>query len=196
MILVFDNYDSFTYNLCDYIQQCGNEILVVRNDEMTIEEIEKLDFSGIILSPGPGIPSESGILMPLIHTFHKRVPILGICLGHQAIACYFEESLVKAPFPMHGKVSRIKMIPHPMWNGLPENISVCRYHSLVIDRLTKSELIVTAYSLDDSQIMALSHTNLPIWGIQFHPEAILTEYGMDIINNWLKAFNLHKEFKS
>ncbi len=198
MLLIFDNYDSFTYNLCDYFKQLGQELLVIRNDEKTLDEIEELGFSGIVLSPGPGIPQNSGLMMALIDRWHNRVPILGICLGHQAIGTYFGIELIKAPYPMHGKVSTITTIHHPMWNDLPDKFNVCRYHSLVLDFKINLEgtdqgglLISTATSQDDGLNMAIAHKHLPIWGIQFHPEAILTQCGIEILNNWLKAFILH-----
>lgn len=198
MLLIFDNYDSFTYNLCDYFKQLGQKLLVIRNDEKTLDEIEELDFSGIVLSPGPGIPENSGLLMALIDRWHNRVPILGICLGHQALGTYFGLELIKAPYPIHGKVSTIETINHPMWKGLPDKFDVCRYHSLVLDfKLIREDtnqggiLIPTARSQDDGTNMAIAHKHLPIWGIQFHPEAILTQYGIEILNNWLKAFILH-----
>lgn len=192
LLLIFDNYDSFTFNLCDYFKQLGQELLVIRNDEKTLEEIENIKFSGIVLCPGPGIPETSGILMPLIERWHKKVPFLGICLGHQALGTFFGGHLIKAPYPMHGKVSTIQTAQHIMWNGLPERFDVCRYHSLVNTFTPKNPLLITATSMDDKLIMAIAHQSLPIWGIQFHPEAILTQYGTEILNNWLKAFILQR----
>jgi len=192
LLLLFDNYDSFTYNLYDYFKQLGQEILVIRNDELTLEELENLRFSGIILSPGPGVPESSGILMPLIERWHNRVPILGICLGHQAMGMYFGADLVKAPYPMHGKVSKISTTHHLMWEGIPETFNVCRYHSLVINIPDSIPVHPSGKSLDDGMVMAFAHNTLPIWGIQFHPEAILTQFGLVILNNWLNAFILHK----
>lgn len=192
----------------------GQELLVIRNDEKSLEEIEQLNFSGLVLSPGPGVPENSGLLMELIDRWHERVPILGICLGHQALGTYFGWQLIKASYPMHGKVSTIETMDHPMWKDLPKEMDVCRYHSLVLsvagefiredtnqgedlsvgDNTNRKEpqLIITARSNDDKAIMAVAHKNLPIWGIQFHPEAILTQYGKEILNNWLNAFILHK----
>lgn len=190
MLLLIDNYDSFTYNLCDYFLQLGQQVQVIRNDEKTAEELSEYDFSGIVLSPGPGTPYASGNLMQIIDYWNSKVPILGICLGHQALGCYFGAELIKATYPMHGKISAINMIKHEMWKGIPQNINVCRYHSLVIDLKKNQELIQTAISNDDNSIMAISHKNLPIWGIQFHPEAILTEYGIEILKNWLNSFIL------
>ncbi|MCC6721245.1 MAG: aminodeoxychorismate/anthranilate synthase component II [Bacteroidia bacterium] len=190
MLLLIDNYDSFTYNLCDYFLQLGQQVQVIRNDEKTAEELSEYNFSGIVLSPGPGTPYASGNLMQIIDYWNSKVPILGICLGHQALGCYFGAELIKATNPMHGKISAINMIKHEMWKGIPQNIKVCRYHSLVIDLKINDELIQTAISKDDNSIMAISHKNLPIWGIQFHPEAILTEYGIEILKNWLNSFIL------
>jgi len=192
LLLIFDNYDSFTFNLCDYLKQAGQDLIVIRNDEKSLEEIELLNFTAIVLSPGPGVPETSGILMALIERWHTRVPILGICLGHQALGQFFGAQLVRAAFPMHGKVSRIKTQKHSMWNNIPPTFSVCRYHSLVLKIDKKSDLLVTAQSEDDKEIMAFAHKNLPIYGIQFHPEAILTEYGMQILINWLNTFTLHQ----
>ena len=171
--------------------------MIHNESQKTLDEIEELDFSGIVLSPGPGIPENSGLLMALIDRWHTRVPILGICLGHQALGTYFGLELIKAPYPIHGKVSTIETINHPMWKGLPDKFDACRYHSLVISVGVSSNpnvslLIPTATSLDDGVNMAIAHKHLPIWGIQFHPEAILTQYGIEILNNWLKAFILHK----
>lgn len=217
MLLIFDNYDSFTFNLCDYFRQLGQDLMVVRNDEKSLAEIETLQFSAIVISPGPGVPEHSGILLPLIKRWHNRVPILGICLGHQAIGTFFGLSLAKAPYPMHGKVSTLITSRHPMFNNLPHEFEVCRYHSLSLisddlaqknqeedfhsenlfefnnENFNKLNLIATAFSKDDNCLMALAHKTLPIWGIQFHPEAILSQYGLELLDNWLKSFNLHKQ---
>jgi anthranilate synthase/aminodeoxychorismate synthase-like glutamine amidotransferase len=206
LLLIFDNYDSFTYNLCDYFKQLGQEILVIRNDEKSLSEIENLNFDGIVISPGPGIPKNAGILMALIETWHKRKPMLGICLGHQALGQHFGLHLVNAPYPMHGKVSVLKTNKHPMWHNIPQQFEVCRYHSLVLNfnkKLKKNQtsntlndpnhvISSTGHSLDDNVNMAFAHKNLPIWGLQFHPEAILSQYGHQILNNWLNAFILHQ----
>jgi len=192
LLLIFDNYDSFTFNLCDYFKQLGQELIVIRNDEKTIDEIEQLNFSAIVISPGPGVPDTSGILMDLIKKWHLKVPILGICLGHQALGQFFGAKLIKAPYPMHGKVSTLQTNKHAMWNGLQTEFNVCRYHSLVLKIEEDLPLIVTSLSQDDKMIMAMAHKNLPIWGLQFHPEAILTDNGLEILNNWLKAVTLQR----
>ena len=194
MLLVIDNYDSFTYNLCDYFYQLGQEIHVIRNDVEKVEDYESINFSGIVLSPGPGTPQSSGNLMKIIDYWHSKVPILGICLGHQALGNYFSANLIKAPYPMHGKISEIELCNHSMWNDIPQKIKVCRYHSLVLN-LNKSERIIeTAICKKDNTNMAIAHKKLPIWGIQFHPEAILTEFGIDILKNWLNTFILHNDY--
>ena len=180
---------------------------MIRNDEKSLKEIEELNFDAIVISPGPGIPENAGILMELIAAYYHKKPILGICLGHQALGQFFGLPLIKAPYPMHGKVSNVSIANHPMWNQVPNGFEVCRYHSLVIDfkspnahkldsnsnqkKSVSQDLEATAYSTDDNLCMAFAHKNLPIWGIQFHPEAILTQYGLIILKNWLKAVNLH-----
>lgn len=193
MLLVIDNYDSFTYNLCDYFHQLGEKLIVIRNDEKESVELKTLNFSGIVLSPGPGTPQSSGNLMQIIEYWHDKVPILGICLGHQALGSFFGAKLVKTPYPRHGKISEIALSKHPMWNEMPEKIKVCRYHSLAIEFESSKNLILTSICEHDKINMAFAHQFLPIWGIQFHPEAILTEYGIQILKNWLNAFILHKK---
>jgi anthranilate synthase component 2 len=190
LLLLIDNYDSFTYNLFDYFKQLHQEILVIKNDELTLSQIENLNFSGIVISPGPGVPKNSGNLMNIIDHWHYKIPMLGICLGHQALGTYFGCKLIKSPTPMHGKISKIATKFHPMWANIPLPISVCRYHSLSLQILSDN-ILPTASSMDDNMNMAFAHKNLPIWGIQFHPEAILTEHGMVILNNWLNSFILH-----
>lgn len=190
MVLLFDNYDSFTYNLNDYLLQLGAEVLVVRNDELTLEELIRLDISALVISPGPGRPEQSGILMQVLNHYADKLPILGICLGHQAIGIHFGAELTKAPLPMHGKVSLISANNHLMWNGIDKEHQVCRYHSLALSLPLPPMLQVTATS-DDGVIMALVHNTLPIWGLQYHPEAILTENGMSLLKNWLKLIYLH-----
>jgi anthranilate synthase/aminodeoxychorismate synthase-like glutamine amidotransferase len=185
MILLFDNYDSFTYNLKDYIEQCGEEVLVVQNDSHSVEELLSLKFDAVVLSPGPGRPENSGILMEFIEQIYRTVPILGICLGHQALAMHFGAELIRAPYPMHGKVSVVETAAHQIFTGLPKRFEVCRYHSLVVNKKPNEHLRVIAYS-EDGCIMAFEHQTLPIVGIQYHPEAILTKHGLEVIDNWLK----------
>lgn len=190
MLLLLDNYDSFTFNLYDYLLQLGAEVIVVRNDEYTLDDLKKIEFSALVISPGPGRPEQSGILMEVLAYYIGRIPILGICLGHQAIGLHFGAELTKAPRPMHGKVSKITTINHPMWNEIDKYHDVCRYHSLALSLPLPDTLKVTAMS-DDGVVMALAHNEQLIWGLQYHPEAILTENGLNLLKNWLKLIYLH-----
>lgn len=183
MLLLLDNYDSFTYNLKDYFEQLGAECITIRNDEVSIEQLRLLDFKGIVISPGPKKPQDAGILMDVIQEFHDKLPILGICLGHQALGEYFGARLVKANKPYHGKESIIKHTNHPMYTDISPELSVCRYHSLILQNIPDC-LDVTAKTPDNT-VMSIAHKTLPLWGIQFHPEAVLTQSGLTIIKNWL-----------
>ncbi|MCB9262139.1 MAG: aminodeoxychorismate/anthranilate synthase component II [Flavobacteriales bacterium] len=184
-VLLFDSYDSFTYNLKDYLEQCGASVFVIRNDEMPLEKLVLHNFDGIVISPGPQTPEKSGILMEVLDYFYNKKPILGICLGHQAIGIYGGMNLVKMDEPVHGKVSFIKTKKHPMFEGISQELEVCRYHSLVLENKQTEHLEITAETIDH-KIMALAHKTLPVWGLQFHPEAILTQYGLKMIQNWLR----------
>lgn len=186
MILLVDNFDSFTYNLVDYFYQLGQPCTIVRND-VSLSEIVNIAFDSIVLSPGPGVPSASGGLMHILDQYHREKPVLGICLGHQAICEYFGGSVRKALKPMHGKVSKITRRDDALFAGLPDYFNVVRYHSLVGYRLP--EVLQVLAETDEGEIMALRHTDFPIWGIQFHPEAALTEYGIQVLRNWLKSTN-------
>ncbi len=188
-ILLFDSYDSFTYNLKDYLEQCGAHVIVVKNDDCEIQDLLALDFDGIVLSPGPETPEKAGNLMAVIDTFIESKPILGVCLGHQALGLYFGIPLVKMEVPVHGKVSILTHESHPLFEGLPNSFEVCRYHSLVLPEFENEHLEVTAMS-DDHKVMALSHRTLPVWGVQFHPEAILTQHGLQMIKNWQEMVKL------
>lgn len=185
MILLYDNYDSFTYNLLDYLQQGNAFCKVIRNDQCNLEEIATWDLSGIVISPGPGKPTEAGNLMDLIHSFYNKIPILGVCLGHQAIGEFFGARLVSAPKPMHGKTSIITHTDHAMFVGIPSTLEVMRYHSLILKNIP-GDLKIIAQTEND-EIMAIAHSVLPIWGVQFHPESILSQYGLTLINNWLSV---------
>jgi anthranilate synthase component II len=182
-ILLFDSYDSFTYNLKDYLEQCGARVIVIKNDQSSIEEIKNLKFDGIVLSPGPQTPDKSGNLMAVIDTFIWTKPILGVCLGHQAIGEYFGVQLEKMEVPVHGKISILNGTNHQLFKDLPQSFEVCRYHSLVLPEFENEHLEVIALT-DDNKVMALSHVSLPVWGVQFHPEAILTQHGLKMISNW------------
>lgn len=186
MILLVDNFDSFTYNLVDYFCQLGQDCTIVQND-VSFSKIENIAFDSIVLSPGPGVPSAWGGLMQIIDHYHQKKPILGICLGHQAICEYFGGKVKKALKPMHGKVSKVTRQEDQLFAGLPEYFSVVRYHSLIGSELP--DVLKVLAETDEREIMALRHREYPIWGIQFHPEAALTEYGVDMLRNWLKSTN-------
>ncbi|MCB0676448.1 MAG: aminodeoxychorismate/anthranilate synthase component II [Saprospiraceae bacterium] len=183
-LLLIDNFDSFTYNLYDYLLQLGARCEVRRNNVLTVAEIEALRPDGIVLSPGPQTPEQAGCLMEVIDRFHREVPLLGICLGHQGIGQYFGARLSKADLPMHGKTSRLVHREHPLFAGLPTSFSVMRYHSLVLHELGSTELEPIAES-EQGEIMAIAHRRFPAWGVQFHPESILTEHGHALLRNWL-----------
>lgn len=190
MILILDNYDSFTYNLLDYVNQHGVETLVIRNDKIQAESLEELTISGIILSPGPGRPTEAGNMMQVIaYAVEHKIPLLGICLGFQAIGEYFGAQLVKAIQPMHGKTSVISHNGDVLFTGIPKEFTVMRYHSLILKDITETILIPTAISIE-GELMAFSHPNQLIYGLQFHPESIGTPEGINIISNWLSILNI------
>lgn len=183
-LLVVDNFDSFTYTLVDYLRQVGATCRVVRNDAPWDQLTQPCD--AVMLSPGPGTPRQAGRLMDVIAHFHERVPMLGVCLGHQAIGEFFGAQLTTADRPMHGKVSAITTdLADALFAGLPGQFSVTRYHSLVLRDLP-GELVSTAQT-DEGDIMALRHRWLPLRGVQFHPEAILTEYGLELLQNWVTS---------
>ena len=182
MILLIDNYDSFTYNLYQQIGSLYADIKVVRNDEITIDEIEKLSPEAIIISPGPGYPSEAGISVEAIKHFSGKLPILGVCLGHQSIAEAFGGKIIHAKQPMHGKSTEITLNTGcPIFAGLPEKINVARYHSLVIDSISIPTCITVTATDPQGQIMAVRHKHHETYGVQFHPESILTEQGRNTI---------------
>lgn len=189
MILLLDNYDSFTYNLVDYFQQLGVEVKVFRNDD-SLEEIKNSgDYKGIVLSPGPERPESSGRLLDVIDEYLGRLPMLGICLGHQAITQYLGADLLKAKVPMHGKISKIKIEGGRIFKDLPREFEVVRYHSLVVENLPNT-LLSTAVT-EDGELMAFeSNSDLMAWGLQFHPEAILTQYGLEMLRNWVTFYNI------
>jgi len=185
MILVLDNYDSFTYNLVQYLGELGATMRVARNDKITIEEIERLGPEGIVISPGPGNPDGAGISLALIRRFHETTPILGVCLGHQAIGQAFGGTVSRARKQMHGKTSRIHHDGRGVFAALPQDFEATRYHSLaVLDQGFPADLEISARA-EDGEIMGLRHRRFPVEGVQFHPESILTGQGKALLRNFL-----------
>ncbi len=185
MILLVDNFDSFTYNLVDYFEQIGEQCHIVRND-ISPESLKALDFTSVVLSPGPGNPNQAGFLMEYIQYFEFKLPILGICLGHQALAQHYGATIEKAIKPMHGKLSSVyKTQVHPLFLNIPERWDVVRYHSLVVNNYKDTPIIPLAITTEQ-ELMIFAHKQLPICGIQYHPEAVLTEFGIEILGNWSK----------
>ena len=187
MLLMIDNYDSFTYNLVQYFGELGQEVKVIRNDEMQAGEIEALCPERIVISPGPCTPNEAGVSLEVIRRFAGRVPILGVCLGHQAIGQAFGGRVVHAKTLMHGKVSQVHHAGAGVFAGLPSPYNATRYHSLAIEKEScPAELEITAWT-QDGEIMGVRHRSLPVEGVQFHPESILTEHGHALLGNFLKS---------
>ncbi|MEI6409272.1 MAG: aminodeoxychorismate/anthranilate synthase component II [Bacteroidota bacterium] len=184
-VLLLDNYDSFTYNLYDYLLQTGTECIVVRNDELILGEFDRLDFQAIVLSPGPKRPADAGLMPELIARYATQFPIFGVCLGMQAIGEHFGARLIKARLPMHGKTSLIRHSGHPLFDEIPSPFQVMRYHSLILESLEGSGLQTIAET-DAGEIMALTHPSLPLSGVQFHPESVLTDFGLQILTNWVR----------
>ncbi len=188
MLLMIDNYDSFTYNLVQYFGELNTQVLVYRNDNIDIAGIEKLKPAHICISPGPCSPNQAGISLEVIKHFADKLPILGVCLGHQAIGQAFGGEIIRAKQIMHGKVSRINITqPSKIFQNLPQQFKVTRYHSLAIQAQTFPQCLEATAFTDDGEIMAIQHKTLPIFGVQFHPEAILSEYGHEILGNFLKV---------
>lgn len=190
MYLMVDNYDSFVYNLACYLEELGNTIEMVRNDKITTELIREMEVSGklegIILSPGPKSPKDCGICRDIVREFGKRVPILGVCLGHQIIGYVFGAKVEKGVRPMHGKVTKLHTNGHGVFRDLPDSYDVTRYHSLIVSKENfPKNLQVDAWS-EDGVIMGIHHTEQPVYGVQFHPEAVLTEYGHELLDNFTK----------
>jgi anthranilate synthase component II len=187
MILVIDNYDSFTYNLVQYLGELGERLTVRRNDELSVDEILQMAPDAIVVSPGPCTPSEAGVSVELIQRAGAQIPMLGVCLGHQAIGEAYGGRVIRARRVMHGKQSRIEHDGTGLFAGVPSPLSVMRYHSLIVERETlPPDLVVTAVAEDDpSEIHAMQHRTHPVWGVQFHPESILTEHGRQLLVNFL-----------
>lgn len=186
MILVIDNYDSFTYNLVQYLGELGAEIQVFRNDKITTDEIEKLDPARIVISPGPGTPDDAGISLEVIRRFAASRPILGVCLGHQSIGQAYGGKVINAPLLMHGKTSPVKHDGHRLFTNLPNPFEATRYHSLVVERGSLPEVLEITAETEDGTIMGLRHRDFPLEGVQFHPESILTGVGKDLLKNFLE----------
>ncbi|PGT90931.1 MULTISPECIES: aminodeoxychorismate/anthranilate synthase component II [Bacillaceae] len=188
MILMIDNYDSFTFNLVQYLGELGEELIVKRNDEITIAEIEELNPQFLMISPGPCSPNEAGISMEAIEYFAGKIPIFGVCLGHQSIAQVFGGDVVRAERLMHGKTSEMHHNGETIFNGMENPFTATRYHSLIVKNETLPDCLeVTAWT-DENEIMALRHKTLPIEGVQFHPESIMTTFGKDLLRNFITQY--------
>jgi anthranilate synthase/aminodeoxychorismate synthase-like glutamine amidotransferase len=186
MILVIDNYDSFTYNIVQYLGELGAEVKVYRNDALTVDKITDLKPERLLISPGPGVPANAGIAVEAIRKFAGKVPMLGVCLGHQAIGEAFGGSVVRAKTLMHGKTSEICHDSRTIFRGLPYRFKATRYHSLVVDEESVPEVLEVSATTPDGVVMGLRHREFPIEGVQFHPESVMTEHGKTIIENFLQ----------
>jgi len=187
MILIIDNYDSFTYNLYQYVGELYKDVKVLRNDEFTIEGLKKLPLEGIIISPGPGRPENAGLSVEVIRAFEGEIPIMGICLGHQAIGYAYGGKVIKAPEIMHGKTSIINHNEKGLFNGLKDNLKIMRYHSLIVEKSTLPKNLEITAQTKDGLIMAIKHNNFQTYGLQFHPESIFSEGGKKIIKNFVEV---------
>lgn len=185
MLLMIDNYDSFTYNIVQYFGQLGEDVQVHRNDKITLAEIEALHPDRIVISPGPCSPEEAGISVAAIKHFAGKIPLLGVCLGHQSIGVAFGGKVVRSASLMHGKTSPIHHDGKELFAGLPNPFQATRYHSLIVERSSLPDCLEVTAWVESDEIMGLRHKELPIWGVQFHPESILTEGGMDLLGNFL-----------
>ena len=186
MLLVIDNYDSFTYNLVQYFGELGADLKVYRNDELSVDQIKKMHPEGIVISPGPGRPEGAGISIDIIKIFSKKIPTLGVCLGHQCIASAFGGKIIRAKNLMHGKTSMIRHDDKEIFKGVENPFEATRYHSLVIERKTMPKCLEVTAQSNDGEIMGVRHKEFPLWGVQFHPESILTKEGKKILNNFLQ----------
>jgi anthranilate synthase/aminodeoxychorismate synthase-like glutamine amidotransferase len=189
MILMIDNYDSFTYNLVQYLGQLGEEVAVHRNDAITLDEIEAMNPEAIFLSPGPRSPEQAGITVDVVRRFHRHVPLMGVCLGHQAIGHAFGGRVVRAERIMHGKTSPILNDGRTIFKGLPSPFPAGRYHSLIVERESLPDCLEVSAETEEGEVMGLRHRTLPVEGIQFHPESILTPGGKRIIRNFLQLID-------
>jgi para-aminobenzoate synthetase component II len=187
MILLLDNYDSFTYNLAQYLGQMGQTLAVRRNDQITLDQIEELAPERILISPGPCTPREAGVSVPLVERFAGKIPLLGVCLGHQAIGAAFGGRVIRAPKLMHGKTSQINHDGKTIFRGLPPKFTATRYHSLIVDRKSLPRCLEISAETDDGTIMGLRHREMRVEGVQFHPESVLTEPGYKLLENFLSV---------
>lgn len=185
MLLMIDNYDSFTFNLVQYFGELGEEVRVVRNDEATVEQLASLHPDRVCLSPGPGNPDSAGVTLEALRFFAGRVPVLGVCLGHQSIGQAFGGRVVRAAHVMHGKTDTITHDGKGVFAGLPKTVTVARYHSLVVERATLPACLAVTATSSDGEIQGLRHKDLPVFGVQFHPESVATEYGYEMLKNFL-----------
>lgn len=185
MLLMIDNYDSFTFNIVQYFGQLGEDVQVHRNDKITLEQIEALNPARIVVSPGPCSPEEAGISVAAIRHFAGKIPLLGVCLGHQSIGAAFGGRVVRSATLMHGKTSPIFHDGKELFAGLPNPFQATRYHSLIVDRPTLPDCLEVTAWVENGEIMGIRHKQLPVWGVQFHPESILTEGGLELLNNFL-----------
>ena len=186
MILVIDNFDSFTFNLVQYVQEIGEEVIVLRNNQVSLKEITDMNPDYILISPGPGNPDTAGICLDVVKNFYQEIPILGVCLGHQIIAQAFGGIVKKAAKPMHGKISLINHDQNEIFQDIPSPLPVTRYHSLVVDESTLPNCLEISARTTDGEIMAIRHKKYKVEGVQFHPESILTESGMKMVRNFFK----------
>ncbi len=186
MLLLLDNYDSFTYNLYQYLSELGADVQVHRNDQITLDEIETLQPDHIVVSPGPCTPNEAGLSCQVIETFGSRIPLLGVCLGHQSIGQVYGGRVIRAPEPMHGKTSPMHHSEQGVFRGLPRPFVANRYHSLIVERATLPDVLMITAETEDGLIMGLKHRTYPVEGVQFHPESIMTPVGKDLLRNFLE----------
>ena len=186
MLLVIDNFDSFTYNLVQYFGELGQAQTVVRNNAITVEEALAMDPDRVLISPGPCSPNEAGVSLDMIHAFAGKKPILGVCLGHQSIGQYFGGKVVRAERLMHGKTSPVHHQDSDLFQGLPNPMQATRYHSLIVERASLPDCLKVTAETEAGEIMGLAHATLPIWGVQFHPESLATESGMQLLKNFLQ----------
>ncbi|WP_044736568.1 aminodeoxychorismate/anthranilate synthase component II [Geobacillus kaustophilus] len=188
MIVMIDNYDSFTYNLVQYLGVLGEELIVKRNDKITVAEIERLRPDFIMISPGPCTPNEAGVSLEVIDRFAGQIPIFGVCLGHQAIAQAFGGRVVRAPRLMHGKTSSVYHDGETIFRGVPNPFTATRYHSLIVEKETLPDCFVVSAWTEEDEVMAIRHKTLPVEGVQFHPESIMTSHGMQLLKNFIDTY--------